>query len=77
MDLLKNITGPPLITALMKANKVTNVQVAKEEGVTPMYVSFVINDKRVGYRIRRAIARKCHVPVEVLWPDTPPEQRAA
>lgn len=77
MDLLKNVTGPPLIRAVMEANTVKNVQIAKEEKVTPIYVSNVINGKRTGYRIRRAIARRCGVAVEILWPDTPVEQRSA
>jgi hypothetical protein len=77
MDLLKNVTGPPLIRALMEAHRITNVDVAIEEDVTPMYVSYVIHGKRTGYRIRRAIARKCGVQVETLWPDTPSEQRLA
>lgn len=77
VDILKNVTGQPLIRALMSANKVTNVAIAEEESVCREYVSYVINGERKGYRIRRAIARKCHVPVEYLWPDTPVNQRRA
>lgn len=77
VDILKNITGQPLIRALMAANKVTNASIAKEEKVTPEYVSYVITGQRTGYRIRRAIARRCNVTVEFIWPDTPIEYRRA
>lgn len=77
MDPFKNVTGPPLVRAHMAANKVTNVAIANQEQVTPVYVSNVITGVRTGYRIRRAIAAACKVTVETLWPDTPPEHRMA
>lgn len=77
VDILKNITGQPLIRAVMTANKVTNASIAKQKKVTPEYVSNVVTGKRTGYRIRMAIAARCHVPVEYLWPDTPEEYRRA
>lgn len=77
VDILKNVTGQPLIRAVMTANQVTNASIAKQEQVTPEYVSNVVTGERTGYRIRRAIAARCQVPVEYLWPDTPEEYRRA
>lgn len=77
VDILKNVHGQPLIRALMSANRVTNAAIAREEKVSREYVSFVVTGQRTGYRIRRAIAKRCHVPVEYLWPDTPFNQRRA
>lgn len=51
---------------------VTNRQIADQEGVRENYVYMVLAGERTGYRIRRAIAAAVGLPVEVLWPDTPP-----
>lgn len=65
------------IRAEMVRAGVSNAQIAREEQVSTEYVYYVLAQKRFGYRIRRAIARAVNVPVENLWPDTPPEQRRA
>lgn len=65
------------IRALMMEHGVTNIQIANQEGVSEVYVTYVITGRRTGYRIRRAIAKAIGTAVEVLWPDTPPEQRLA
>lgn len=56
---------------------ITNRQIAAQEGVRENYVYMVLAGERTGYRIRRAIAKAVGLPVEVLWPDTPVEQRRA
>lgn len=65
------------IRAEMVKNGVTNAQISREEQVSTVYVYYVLSGKRTGYRIRRAIAQAVKVPVEKLWPDTPPEYRRA
>lgn len=57
------------IRALMVLKNVTNVQIAKYEGVSETYVSLVINGHRRGPRIRKAIARALGMRVEDLWPS--------
>jgi len=69
MDILKNIKGPPRVRAIMKAFGVLQADIVKGEKVTANYVSLVVKGERVGHRIRRAIARKCGVPVSYIWPD--------
>lgn len=56
---------------------ITNEMIADKEQVTPIYVTYVITERRKGYRIRRAIAAACNKAVADLWPDTPPEHREA
>jgi hypothetical protein len=53
----------------MSAHQVTNRQIAETENISEVYVSYVVNGKRVGRRIRRAIAAACGVSVTYLWPD--------
>jgi len=48
---------------------VTNKQIAAQESVTESYVTFVITGRRVGHRIRKAIADACGVAVSEFWPD--------
>lgn len=69
MDFLTGIKGPPRVRAIMSAHTVTNRRIAEEQKVTEVYVSNVINGKRVGHRIRKAIADACGVPVSYIWPD--------
>lgn len=57
------------IRATMMLNGVTQTKIAAQEGVTESYVTFVVTGRRVGHRIRRAIAAACGVPVTDLWPD--------
>jgi len=57
------------IRSTMMLHGVTNQQIAAQERVTENYVTFVITGRRVGYRIRRAIAAACGVAVTELWPD--------
>ena len=65
------------IRAQMVRAGVTNAQIARDEQVSTVFVYYVLSEKRTGYRIRRAIAKAVKVPVEQLWPDTPPEYRRA
>jgi lambda repressor-like predicted transcriptional regulator len=65
------------IRAAMVRAGVTNAQIARDEKVSTEYVYYVLSQKRTGYRIRLAIAHAVDVPVEDLWPDTPPEYRRA
>lgn len=69
MDFLSGIKGPPRVRAIMSAHKVTNRQIADNQKVTEVYVSNVVNGKRVGHRIRSAIANACGVTVSYIWPD--------
>lgn len=57
------------IRATMMQEGVTLVQIAKQEDVTETYVTYVVTGRRVGRRIRRAIAKACKVAVSYLWPD--------
>ena len=63
------------IRSLMALHGVTNVKIAEHEGVSAVYVSYVINSRRTGYRIRQAVANAVGTPVEQLWPDTPQKYR--
>lgn len=56
------------IRSTMMLHGVTNQQIAAQEKVTENYVTFVITGRRVGYRIRKAIAAACGVKVTDLWP---------
>lgn len=57
------------IRSVMMLHGVTIKQIAEQENVTENYVSFVVTGRRVGHRIRRAIANACGVQVTELWPD--------
>lgn len=57
------------IRATMMQHGITLKQIAQKEEVTESYVTFVVTGRRVGHRIRRAIAAACGVPVTELWPD--------
>ena len=57
------------IRATMMENGVALKQIAAQESVTESYVTFVVTGRRVGHRIRKAIAAACGVPVTDLWPD--------
>ncbi|HAM41247.1 MAG TPA: transcriptional regulator [Candidatus Omnitrophica bacterium] len=61
----------------MVKNGITNAQIARDAQVSTVYVYYVLTGRRAGYRIRRAIAKAVHQPVEKLWPDTPPAYRRA
>ena len=61
----------------MVRNGLTNRRIAQECGVRENYVYMILIGERTGYRIRRKIAELCQLPVESLWPDTPPDQRLA
>jgi hypothetical protein len=65
------------IRSFMVAAGVTNAQIARDEKVRAEYVYYVLKGDRTGYRIRRAIARAVNKPIEMLWPDTPPQYREA
>lgn len=64
------------IRAAMMLHGVTNESIATsvKPTVTPNYVTFVITGRRVGYRIREAIAKACGVAVTEFWPDEDPEE---
>ncbi len=57
------------IRATMMLHGVTQAQIAEKEKVSEGYVTFVVTGRRVGHRIRRAIAEACGVSVSELWPD--------
>jgi len=65
------------IRSTMMLHGVTNQQIAAQENVTESYVTFVITGRRVGRRIRRAIAQACGVAVSELWPDDEPGLQCA
>lgn len=65
------------IRSLMVRRGITSRQIAELESVRENYVYMVLAGERTGYRIRRAIAKALGVPVEELWPDTPPGYRRA
>jgi hypothetical protein len=57
---------------------VKNSEIAEIEDVSLTYVTYVLTGRRKGYRIRRAIAKKCGVPYEEIWIDeADPELPAA
>ncbi len=57
------------IRSTMMLHGVSNKQIAEQESVTEKYVCFVVTGRRVGHRIRKAIAAACGVDVTELWPD--------
>lgn len=57
------------IRSTMMLHDVQLKDIAAQEKVTESYVTFVVTGRRVGHRIRRAIAAACGVPVTELWPD--------
>lgn len=63
------------IRSCMVAEGVTIAQIARDEKVRIEYVYYVLKCQRTGYRIRRAIAKAVKKSVQVLWPDTPEDQR--
>ncbi len=66
------------IRATMMKHGVMLKEIAAQQAVTESYVTFVVTGRRVGHRIRRAIAEACGVPVTELWPDEEdPELRRA
>ncbi len=62
------------IRATMVLHGVTQGQIAAQEKVSEGYVTFVVTGRRVGHRIRAAIARACGVSVTELWPDEKPDE---
>jgi transcriptional regulator with XRE-family HTH domain len=58
------------IRRMMKENKVTLTQVARDLGVTRVWVSYVVNrrGKSTSARVWRAIARAVHRPVGEIMP---------
>lgn len=53
----------------MRKNKVTGKQIAENLGVSPPFVSQVINGHRPTHRVREAIASSINKPVSDLWPE--------
>lgn len=53
----------------------TNTEFAKEAGISLVYLHQVMIGDRTGYRVRRLLAAKLNIPVESLFPDTPPTHR--
>ena len=63
------------IRSEMVRNGISNISIAREADVSKQRVFDVLKSIRKGYRIRLLIAKKCGVPVEYLWPDTPEKHR--
>lgn len=63
--------------SVMVGKGVSNASIARKGNVSREYVFMVLTDQRKGYRIRQIVAAECGVPVEALFPDTPPAQRRA
>lgn len=59
---------PQRIRALMVAKQITNIEIARELGVTPVSVHGVIYGKWTSRRIAEAIARKLGMPLEKVFP---------
>ena len=68
-----NDLHPRRVRAAMYERGITNKLIANQESVSEIYVTFVVNGRRKGYRIREAIAKACGLKVKDLWPDEDPE----
>jgi lambda repressor-like predicted transcriptional regulator len=44
-------------------------QIAREQGVSPTMVHYVVNRERKSYHIMKAIADAIDKPVEEVWPE--------
>ena len=60
---------PAEIRGALVAREITNAEIARECGVTPTMISYVIKGKRKTFRIRLAIARRLNATVADIWPD--------
>lgn len=69
--------SPNEIKALMMLKGVTNIRIAKEEGVSKTWVSLVLNNHKKSARIRLAIANALGVKVEDLWSESETENKQA
>lgn len=65
------------IRQLYVGKDTTNAEVARLAKVSRQRLYKVMLGIDRGYRIRRIIAEVVDVPVETLFPDTPPSQRKA
>jgi lambda repressor-like predicted transcriptional regulator len=65
------------IRSEMVRRGITNKLIADEAEVSREYVFMVLNSERKGYRVRLIVAKKCDLPVQTLWPDTPSQYREA
>lgn len=68
---------PRIRQGLMTAAGKTYDDLATAARTSPVYIGYIINDKRTGYNIRPIIAKALGFSVEALWPDTPPQHRRA
>jgi len=59
---------PQRIRALMVAKKITNIEIARELGVSPVNVHGVIYGKWSSRRVAVTIARKLGKPLEQVFP---------
>lgn len=66
-----------LIRSEMVRRGITNKEIADAGSVSREYVFMVLSGQRKGYRVRLLVAQKCELPVQDLWPDTPPQYREA
>lgn len=65
------------IRSLMVERGIKNVDIARQAEISRIYLYKVMKGKEPGYRVRLVIAQACHVPVETIFPDTPPQYRRA
>jgi len=65
------------IRSEMVRRGVTNAAISREAEVSREYLFKVMSSQCKGYRVRQLLAKRCGVPVEYFWPDTPDEYRSA
>jgi hypothetical protein len=68
---------PRIRQALLIAAGKTYEDLANAMQLSPVYVGYIINDQRTGYKIRPLIAKLLGYRVCDLWPETPNHREAA
>lgn len=66
-----------LIRSHMVRNGITYKAICDVAQVSRQRVMDVFKGYAKGYRIRLVVADLCAVPVEDIWPDTPPQYKEA
>ena len=60
---------PAEIRGALVTREITNAEIARELGITPTMVGYVIRGKKKTLYIRQAMARRLNLPITDLWPD--------
>lgn len=65
------------IRSAMVRNGLTYKTICDEAHVSRQRVTDVFKGKAKGYRIRLVFSKLAGIPVQEIWPDTPPQYRRA